>query len=78
MLYESLDGQCEYTTQPKGFLLTCSIMKVYITVIAVCLNLIFREILVLEIWPKMFLANQIAGFFNQLQNSKIGCISQIN
>ena len=39
-------------------------------------NFIFGKILVSEISPKMLLANQIAGFFNQLQDSKIGCISQ--
>ena len=51
-----------------------SIMEVYITVILVCLN----KILVPEIWSKMLLANQIVGFFNQSQDSKIGCISQRN
>ena len=29
-------------------------------------NLIFRKILVPEIWAKMLLANEIAGFVNQL------------
>ena len=29
-------------------------------------NLVFGEILVPEIWAKMLLANEIAGFFNQL------------
>ena len=28
--------------------------------------------------PKMLFANQIAGFFNQSQYSRIGCISQRN
>ena len=51
-----------------------SIMEVYITVILVCL----KKILVPEIWSKMLLANQIVGFFNQSQDSKIGCISQRN
>ena len=38
-----------------------------------CLNPIFGKILVPEIWAKMFLANQIAGFFNQpyLQNKSV-------
>ena len=31
-----------------------------------CTNPIFGEILVPEIWSKMFSANQIAGFLNQL------------
>ena len=31
-----------------------------------CANPIFGKSLVLEIWAKMFSANQIAGFFNQL------------
>ena len=55
------------------------IRKVYITVIPVCLkNFIFGKILVSEIWPKMLFANQIAGFFNQSQDSEIGCVSQRN
>ena len=38
-----------------------------------CTNSIFREILIPEIWAKMFSANQIAGFFNQpyLQNESM-------
>ena len=39
-------------------------------------NFIFAKILVPEISPKMLLANQIARFLNQSQDSKIGCISQ--
>ena len=50
-------------------------MKVYITeLLYAWSNFIFGKILVPEIWPKMLLANQIVGFFNQLQNSKIGCL----
>ena len=30
-----------------------------------CVNLVFGEIFVTEIWAKMFSGNQIAGFFNQ-------------
>ena len=56
-----------------------AIMKVYITVIAVCLNN-------LHSWEnfgswdmgKMLLANQSAGFFNQSQDSKTGSISRRN
>ena len=38
-----------------------------------CTNPIFGKIFVSEIWAKMFLANQIAGFFNQpyLQNKSM-------
>ena len=62
-----------------SFLSVWPIRKVYITVIPVCLkNFIFGKILVSEIWPKMLFANQIAGFFNQSQDSEIGCVSQIN
>ena len=52
------------------FLSVWSIMKVCTNVILACL---FPEI-----WPKMLLANQISGFFNQTQDSKIDCISQRN
>ena len=45
-------------------------------------NFIFRKISVSEIWPKMLLANQIAGFFNQSQDSKLAVshkeINEIN
>ena len=62
-----------------SFLSVWPIRKVYITVIPVCLkNFIFGKILVSEIWPKMLFANQIAGFFNQSQDSEIGCVSQRN
>ena len=62
-----------------SFLSVWPIRKVYITVISVCLkNFIFGKILVSEIWPKMLFANQIAGFFNQSQDSEIGCVSQRN
>ena len=37
-------------------------------------DFIFGKILVSEIWPKILLANQTTGFFNQSQDSKIGCI----
>ena len=54
------------------------VIKVCIIGIAVCLNKF-------HIWQnsgswdmKMLLANQIVGFFNQLQDSKTGCISQRN
>ena len=47
------------------FLSVWSIIKVCITVILVCLkNFIFGKILVTEIWPKVLLANRIAGFLN--------------
>ena len=38
-----------------------------------CTNPIYGKIFVPEIWAKMFLANQIAGFFNQpyLQNKSM-------
>ena len=62
-----------------SFLSVWPIRKVYITVIPVCLkNFIFGKILVSEKWPKMLFANQIAGFFNQSQDSEIGCVSQRN
>ena len=58
-------------------------MKVCITVILFCLNTFHTwEILVSGIWTKMLLANQIAGFFNESQYSKIGLshkeINEIN
>ena len=61
------------------FLSVWSIMKVYINVILVCLS----KFLIYEnsgSWdmPKMLLTNQITRFFNQSQDSKIGCISQRN
>ena len=40
--------------------------------------LYFGKFWFLRYGPKMLLANQIAGFFNQLQDSRIGCISQRN
>ena len=38
----------------------------------------FGKFWFLRYGPKMLLTNQIAGFFNQSQDSKIGCISQRN
>ena len=38
----------------------------------------FRKFWFLRFEPKILLANQIAGFFNQSQDSRIGCISQRN
>ena len=72
-------GKFSFFSQFFTFLSIWSIMKVYITVILVCLNKF-------HIWEnfgswdmiKMFLGNQIAGFFNQSQDPKIGCISQRN
>ena len=45
-------------------------MKIYIYLLCSCTNPIFGKLFVLEMWTKMFSANQIAGFFNQsyLQN----------
>ena len=61
------------------FLSISSIMKVYIAVTLVRLSKFhFRKTLVPEIWSKMLLTNQFVGLFNQLQDSKTGCISQRN
>ena len=38
----------------------------------------FGKFWFLRYGPRMLLANQIAGFFNQSQDSRIGCISQRN
>ena len=76
-------GKFSFFSQFFNFFSIWSIMKVCITIIAVCLNsfweiFIFGKILAPEIWPKMLLANQIAGFLNQSQDSNIGCISRRN
>ena len=65
------------------FLSVWSIMKVCITVILLCLNTFHTwEVLVSGIWTKMLWANQIAGFFNESQYSKISLshkeINEIN
>ena len=69
-------GKISFFSQFFNFFSIWSIMKVCIIVIAVCLNEFhIWENSGSEIWPKMLLANQIVGFFNQSQDSKIGCIS---
>ena len=66
-------GKFSFFSQLFNFFSTWPIMKVYITVIAVCLNknFIFVKIMVPEIWSKMLLANQIVGFFSQCRALKL-------
>ena len=49
-----------------NFLLNLFYNKNVYYLLCSCANPIFGKSLVLEIWAKMFSANQIAGFFNQL------------
>ena len=45
------------------YFLLNSIINLYYLLCS-CTNLIFEKVFILEIWAKMFSANQIAGFFN--------------
>ena len=57
----------------QQFLLVLFYNKNLCYLLCFCTNPIFMKFLVPKIWAKMFLANEIAGFFNQpgLQNKSM-------
>ena len=66
-------GFSEYIEKFYQFLLNLLYNEYVYYLLCSCTNSMFGKILVLEIWTKMFSANQIAGFFNQpyLQNKSM-------